>query len=186
MPLSWTTLKWITLLITVAVLPVSAWAENVVYQTLIETSEFHRAEAHVDGALAQRVLIVVRFLRASTARTVESDQAAPLSVGAGLQDIAHKLQQLPFKNFEVLDTEQRIVTVSHRDSIPLHGGYQLSVRPLYVEKDKIGMWLRWTDGRGMRLVDTRIHIAPNDTVITGADGSVDFGDVLAIKVSPAP
>lgn len=171
-------------------LPFDAWADNVGYQTLLDRSDFpradfHRSEAHTDSTTAQHVLVVVRFLRATTARPVTSDQAPP-SLGAGLQDIAQKLGQLPFKNFEVLDTERKVVTVAHRDSIPLHGGYELNVRPLYIESDKIGMWLRWTDGHGMRLVDTRIHITPNDTVITGADGGGDVGDVLAIKVSPAP
>lgn len=183
-------LKWIVPLLLAAIFPFEVSADNIVYQTLLDRSEFpradfHRSEAHTDDVPGQHVLVVVRFLRATTARPNTGDET-PLSIGAGLQDIAQKLGQLPFKNFEVLDTEQKVVTVAHRDNIPLHGGYELSLRPLYVDNDKIGVWLRWTDGRGMRLVDTRMHITPNETVITGADGGADVGDVLAIKVSPVP
>lgn len=180
MTLSCTPFKWIASFLIAGILPFGALAENVVYQTLLD-----RSEAHPNKVLAQRVSVSVRFLRATTARPDTLDQI-PLALGPGLQDIAQKLGQLPFRNFQVIDTKQKVIEVSHRDKISLHGGYELSVRPLYIDNEKIGLWLRWTDGRGMRLVDTRMHITPNDTVITGADGGGDSGDVLAIKVSPAP
>lgn len=147
------------------------------------------AESNSEAALkpaGQKVQVAVRFLRASKACQT-SPRLTPLVVEASLKDIAEKLEHLPFKNFQVLDAQNKIISVARRENIPLYGGYALDLRPLYVDQDRIGLWLRWTDSRGLRLVDTRMHITPDDTVVTGADGNgEEMGDVLAIKVSPAP
>lgn len=111
------------------------------------------------------------------ARTVQVDDS--------IKDLAGKLSQLPFGNFQLLSTKEEVITLRTRDSLQLPNGHSLTFRPMYLDSKKVGLWLNWRDHDGGEILNTRVHFDASDSVLTGTDCAHDKGLILAIKASAA-
>ena len=145
------------------------------------------------GAAYSQVQVRVRTVRAieRSAEAEKKEKGAALMavapsqrVDRRLSDLSPKLQKLPFRDFNMLSSEELLIPVLKRQSISLSSGQTLVVRPLYVEERKVGLWIHWQDASGAELLDTRMHITPGESVIAGTDNSPSSGVVLAIEVEP--
>jgi hypothetical protein len=112
-----------------------------------------------------------------------------------LEDISSKLEALQYRDYKMAASQEVIVPLMKKRAVYLHDGNVLLVRPLYADSETIGLWLRWVDGVGTRLLDTRMHFNERETMLTGTELSATDADgggsatVLAIDVNavkPAP
>jgi hypothetical protein len=111
---------------------------------------------------------------------------------SALEDISSKLKALQYRDYKMAASQEVIVPLMKKRAVHLHDGNVLLVRPLYADGETIGLWLRWIDGAGTRLLDTRMHFNERETMLTGTELSATDGDggglatVLAIDVNAAP
>ena len=72
-----------------------------------------------------------------------------------------------------------------RDKIRLMNGQLLTLRLLEFDNESLTLWIRWDDGEGMNILDTRIHFAYGESMLAGLEGRDESGMILAIDVSPS-
>ncbi len=133
-----------------------------------------------------KVIVNVRVIRATDKMDPgeESFSPDPVKVDRRLKDISFKLQKLPFRAYSLLSSEQKVVPAKKRESFLIASGQSLTVRPLYMEKDEVGLWLKWVDQNGAEILDTRMHINYGESMIAGTDSTPLCGLVLVVDVSP--
>jgi len=137
------------------------------------------------------VLVQIRTIQASgmlrpgaLSDTAEARlKNASLSIDSRIEDIAHKLEKLHYQSYRLIGSHDKIVPVRRRETINLSSGHTLSVRCLYVKDQRVGMWIKWRDGNGMEVLDTRMHFDSGESMITGTDGHSDTGIILAINAT---
>jgi len=106
----------------------------------------------------------------------------PVRLDPNIADLRSKLSRLNFRSYKLISVNDKVIPLTKRGTITFNGGDTLNFRPLYMENDKVGMWLRWEDKQGISLLDTRVHFAPGESFVTGTDSSNYTGLILAIDV----
>lgn len=172
-----------------------ALAQDVSIQSFVAQGGV--AQAHVakdrptqlrEEQLTSRVLVRVRAVKASEAieedRSQEEVSEIPREVDTTISDLVPQLKKLHFKTFRLISSEEKIIPPRKKEIIQLVSGNTLLVRPLYSEHEKICLWLKWKDKSGMEVLDTRMHFAPGESLLTGTDSAPDSGLILAINVNP--
>ncbi len=130
------------------------------------------------GSVSQ-VEVKVRVVKADN-----EENHAGRAVDARLGDLQSKLERLPFHRFSVLSTESLVIPIKRKQTMTLASGQTLTLRPVYCEQEKIGLWLRWAEKNGDEILDTRLHVNPGESMIAGTDSSPSSGLILAIDVEP--
>lgn len=142
-----------------------------------------------------------------TAASQELAPAPEQKVEPALDDIGSKLRKLHYREFKLASSQDVAIPLMKKRVVYLSDGHTLTIRPQYVDGSKIGIWLRWVDEAGTRVLDTRMHFHEEETMLAGtelpscsrsrnaaalkADAKgqlVDGGHaatVLAIRVQPA-
>lgn len=108
-----------------------------------------------------------------------------MEIDPAIQDLSQKLLKLNFSTYRLLGTNREVVGMKKKEVLHLVDGYMLTVRPLYIEDKRVGMWLKWQDRSGLVILDTRMHFDPGSTMLAGTDRGDSSGLVLAIDVVPA-
>jgi hypothetical protein len=129
------------------------------------------------------VKVAVRSIHASQplngARKTAKNE---ISVDSRLSDLKPQLQALNFAKFKLMDRQDNHVELKRKAVMHLAGGHTLTIRPLYANSQKIGLWLHWVDQSGMEMLDTRMHFKPGQTMMAGAESTENCGRILAINV----
>ncbi len=139
-------------------------------------------------AAQEYVLVTVRKVRASGLFEVQGLQtvnAPRIEIDRRISDLQSKLQNLHYRQFRLVSSHQDVVQIMRKQTVQLEQGQSLMVRPLYMRTDKIGLWLRWVDGDGAELLDTRMHFKPDESIVAGIDNVGEHGTILAVNVSKA-
>lgn len=136
-----------------------------------------------DSCEGSKIKLVVRTIHASGPRTTTQESATDqkIAVEAQLDDIKPKLEMLPFTSFRLISQKEEEISVKKKESIQLPNGQTLSFRPMYMDKDRVGMWLSWKDTDGSDILNTRIHFDADESVLTGTDYRDNEGRILAIR-----
>lgn len=100
-------------------------------------------------------------------------------------DLTSKLSQLHFKSFKLVADETRNLAFDRTASLELGDGHALSIKPSYRAKNKVCLWLRWVDTKGLEVLNTKLHLRSGEAVVTGTEEGSDTGTVLAISAVPA-
>jgi hypothetical protein len=141
--------------------------------------------AALGGSVDQSAVIVdVRTIKAS-GPTRAARQSHPIEIDARLQDLKVQLSKLQYRQFSLINAHQQRIPFRMKGTIELSGGQSLTVRPLYYDNKRIGMWLKWIDGHGSELLDTRMHFDCNEPMIAGTESEGESGIILAIGVRRA-
>jgi hypothetical protein len=140
------------------------------------------------GSPSQNLLITVRTIQAQ-GRIDENEMSGnpiPIRIDGRLKDLADKLRKLPFRGFVFMSGDERTVPVRRKEVLALVNGQTLSMRPLYLEDNKVGLWVRWQDRSGAEILDTRMHLDIGQSMIAGTDllNDPSSGLVLAVEVAP--
>lgn len=139
-------------------------------------------------AARKNIIVDVRTLKASD-MIVEDEQAATMSVpmqdlklDQRLEDLRPKLQRLNYRSFKLVASAHKSLPMTRRETIGLSNGHTLTVRPIGSDDDTICLWLKWEDQAGNPILDTRVHVPRNESILAGTDHSADSGLILAISV----
>lgn len=133
-----------------------------------------------------KIKLVVRTIHASGARVAPSQPSpgeSTISIEAPLNDIKPKLEMLPFQSFRLISQKEEEISLKKKESIQLPNGQTLAFRPMYMDKERVGMWLSWKDTDGSDILNTRIHFDADESVLTGTDYRDNEGRILAIRAS---
>lgn len=103
-----------------------------------------------------------------------------------LGDLSKKLSKLQYQEYSLVSSQGAELSVTEKKVLQLPKGHSLAVRLLNINKKKVGMWLKWKDGSGMKILDTRMHFHCGENMVTGTNSSEDSGMILAISVKPLP
>jgi hypothetical protein len=139
--------------------------------------------AALNENMHQEVLIKVRAIEAT--HRSETDSVDPESIADSnprLADISKNLAHLEFSKFKLISEQEVKVQMMAKEVLTLGGGQSLTVRPLYVSSGRVGMWIHWAD-RDATLLDTRMHFACNDKVITGAESDTEGASAMILAVA---
>jgi len=110
-----------------------------------------------------------------------------INIDDGLSDLHDQLESLDFSKFTLLKVVQKKTAVKQKVVFSLCSKQTLTVRPLYRENGKVGLWLRWNDADGAPLLDTRMHIDSAHPILIGNPVNDDqtesgTGRVLALSL----
>ena len=135
------------------------------------------------------VLVEIRAVRATQPISEVPSGESPykptsMKVDGRIRELSHKLEKLPFQSFRLMSSETHLVPLKKRETYVLSSGQTVSVRTLYVEKTKVGLWLKWQDQNGVEILDTRAHIEFGESIVLGTDTTDDTGVVLIVDVRP--
>ena len=108
-----------------------------------------------------------------------------LTVDPQLQGLKKKLKDIPYKDFNLACSKSVVIPMKEKQHLTLDDGDKLSLELLYVDEERVGLWIDWRDPKGMQLLDTRMHFGCHETMLAGADGGEDSnsGKVLAIAIT---
>lgn len=168
-----------------------ALAIQVIFMLLVGGAS--AAAADDDG-----VMVRVRALRAvlqdsvvkggvaakSLVSSTSSGKRLGIVVDKEISDLTPQLSKLPFTHFSLLESETERIPLKSKSLLRLMSGDTLAVRPLGFENGKYCVWFKWMDKAGVRIIDTRLHLEPGRSMLTGTDGSNDTGTIIAIDVMP--
>ncbi len=128
-----------------------------------------------------KVKVVVRTIQATGPRASSSGQTQTTSLDDSLADLKPQLTLLPFSAFHLISSKEEEISLKKKESFRLPNGQTLTFRPMYMEKERVGMWLSWKDTDGSDILNTRIHFDADDSVLTGTDYHDNEGRILAIR-----
>ncbi len=164
-----------------------ASVEHVLPGGALEPQDLHVQNAEVnddaDTALVTSVRVRVRAIEARSEQGAQK-QSRPSKLGRGLADLEHKLSELSFDSFKLLGTQQAQIELKKKYAMTLSNRDMLTLRPLYVEGKRTGLWLKWRDSAGLEILDTRLHFACGESMLAGANSNSESAVILAIDVSP--
>ena len=135
-------------------------------------------------ALAEAVTIRVRAIKAETSAPGEEETNKVINCEHSLHDIDRKLRKLPYRTFSLVSSQSEKIEMMKKETLYLTDGNELTIRPIYADGGKVGLWLRWIDGSGAKVLDTRMHLATGESMVAGADAGQDGATVLAIDINP--
>ncbi len=104
------------------------------------------------------------------------------SIDQSIQDLSGQLKQLPFKTFRLAEERTGRFTMKSKGTLKFASGDKIQLRPLYKDDGRVCLWFRWTDGSGMQVLDTRLHLEPGTSILAGTESSDDKALVLAVGV----
>ena len=114
-----------------------------------------------------------------------STDPSRIIVDSELLDIKSKLAKYGYHRFRLLDSEERLVEENTVELIGLSEGHSITVRPVSLPHDRIGLWLRWRDAKGIEVLNTKLKFDSQESMLAGVEGEGRSGRVLAIGVVPA-
>lgn len=110
-------------------------------------------------------------------------RAMHYEIDKDIKDLSSKLKQLHFRKYKLRSSTNRDMVFDKQEVLDLGDGYKLAMKPLYRDKDKLCLWVEWTDGSGMKIINTRLHMNTRESMVTGTDQGDDGGMILAIDVN---
>lgn len=151
---------------------------------LICTCSFAICSIAEQGAL---VRVQVRTIQASREvakvqkEHVSLESEAATALDPVFADIEKKLTELPFNSFKLLAAKEQELCLKQRQRLSLPNGQSLVFRPIYMDNERVGIWIKWLDQENREILNTRVHFDPNYAVLTGTDLSPQTALILAIK-----
>jgi hypothetical protein len=113
-----------------------------------------------------------------------SEKGDTVDVDQKITDLSDKLRKLHYKKYVLVSSRKDVVSMQQKKVLSLGKGHTLALRPMYIDGKRVGMWLKWKDDQGAKLLDTRMHFTCGESVVTGTERSDNSGVILAIDVNP--
>ncbi len=150
-----------------------------------------QAEGPSCGLAPNGVRVQVRSVRADERLVVAKEQDLNALVNdhgkqfdRRLSDLSPKLRKLQYRSFRLVGSQKEELPFGKRETVSIGDGNSLTLRPIGMADDQVAMWLRWEDGEGMQIIDTRMQFVVGEALIAGVDNASNSGLILAIDVQP--
>ncbi len=115
-------------------------------------------------------------------RTLKAWSGGDSPASGDLGDLSDKLKSLNYEKFELLSTEEVLFEPGSKQSVRLGDGDLLTVKVLYQNPKRVGIWYHWEDASGAELIDSRLHFGCTKPLLTAVDSGDGQGKVLAINL----
>lgn len=134
------------------------------------------------GQQKNQVTVKIQSIACSEEKT-SAEQA--FTVDSKIHKLTKKLKDVPYQNFSLACSKSVVIPIKEKQDLTLDDGDKLSLELLYVDEERVGLWIDWRDPQGMQLLDTRMHFGCHETMLAGADGGDDSNSakVLAISIT---
>lgn len=106
----------------------------------------------------------------------------PLTIDPALQDLAKKFSDLPYAQFSLLSSQKVKVPLKKLQKVTLPEQQTLTLRLIYRNERKLGIWLEWMDTQGMQLLNSKIHLHCTEPVLAGTDNTDGSAQLLAVAL----
>ena len=120
------------------------------------------------------------YLRIQTINASIGEVDGDAKIDKRLKKISWKLENLPYKKFELQFSEKVQVPLKKKQLVRLPNGQELTLRLLYKNDTKLGIWINWLDKSGMQLLNSKIHLGCTDPMVAGTDNTDGSASLLAI------
>ncbi|RME61494.1 MAG: hypothetical protein D6780_01585 [Candidatus Dadabacteria bacterium] len=109
-----------------------------------------------------------------------------IQLDSRLNDLKGKLEKFPYTYYALIARQRAVLPVMKKSVFNVGKGYSLLLRPLYLDlkEKKVGVWLRWLDEKGHYLLDTKMHLALSEPLVSGTRYKDNKGILLAISIKP--
>ena len=144
---------------------------------LVSSSVGHAQDRSCDQS---EVTVVVRTIQATGAKESAPTAQEP-SLDASLTDLKQKLAMLPFSSFKLIGSKEEKISLKQKEVVRLPNGETIAFRPMYMNKERVGLWLSWKDTDGNDILNTRLHFDADESVLTGTDYPNNEGRIIAIR-----
>lgn len=125
-------------------------------------------------------------------RVVEGDQRVdestlqPIKAGEALVDLGDQLQALPFRNFRLLGSKERLIPIGDETVFNVvaadNESHSIHIVPSEIKNGKVGVSINWFGPTGENMLDTKVLIPNGENMVLGADGAGDSSSILCLKV----
>lgn len=122
------------------------------------------------------------YLRIETINASTGEGDANAKIDKRLKKISWKLENLPYKNFELKSSQKVQVPLKKKQIVRLPNGQELTLRLLYKNDTRLGIWINWLDKSGMQLLNSKIHLGCTDPMVAGTDNTDGSASLLAIAL----
>lgn len=120
-----------------------------------------------------------------TGAKAERSARAHVTVDKQIEDLRSKLETLHYSRYRLVSSDSKIILVKRKETMLLIGGQTLTLRPIYMDRQRMGMSLKWVGKQGAQLLDTRMHFNWGEDMLAGTESGEDSGVILAINVKPS-
>lgn len=139
--------------------------------------------------IGETVSVQARIIRASEEFKKgefegQSTKKRMRKIDVRIKDLKMKFRQFPFMKFQLVSEQLAQVVLKKKENLTLSDGHKIAVRPLYIEKGRIGMWLKWIDNDGMKVIDSRMHFEKGEPLLTAVETDDNESVILALSVVP--
>ena len=100
-----------------------------------------------------------------------------------LRHLKDKFQEIHFKEFNLESAQTISIPLNQKQQLTFKNGDTLELEMLYLENERVGLWIDWKDSSGMKLLDTRMHFDSTETMLAGAECEENKGKMLAVTVT---
>lgn len=140
-----------------------------------------------EGELAERVAVDVRVLSATDpVDPTNTEHSLPMVVDSRIKDLTAQLEPLHYRTFKLQYEERVILSLLRREKVLLKDGHELTLRPIYLDKGRVGIWFRWNDHQGNKVLDSRVHLTCGESIVAGTEAeSGDQGMIIALTAHPS-
>ena len=103
-----------------------------------------------------------------------------------VRELKPKLSKLPYKSCDLVWAQNISIPMKSRQKFQISNGDQLELELLYIEDQRVGLWIDWHDKAGVDLLDTRLHFDASEIMLAGAEEGEDSdkAKMLAISIEP--
>jgi hypothetical protein len=97
--------------------------------------------------------------------------------------LSPKLNSLPYTTYSLLSEQTFKVPLKKRMQFSLAKGHHITLRPLSADDDRVCFWLKWVEGDGIDIVDTRLTVNVGEPMVTVWEHDESNGFVVAVEVT---
>ncbi len=149
-----------------------------------DDTEYHDGIAVVDNAaprVSKDVQLEIVVVRASIPFEGEN-RVGERNFPPSLSSIRGLLTAVPYRSFQMIENRALQISLKQKKRLAIGDSQLLLIRPLYIRDDRLCLWLKWKDQRGMSVLDSRMHIELGQSMVAGVEGEGNNALILAIRV----
>lgn len=143
------------------------------------------APLHKEATLRHICAVTLRVVEGQN--RVDESSLQEIRAGEALSDVGSQLQALPFKQFRLIGSKERSVSLGEEAVFNVvaanEESHSIHIVPAEVRHGKVGLSLNWFGPTGENMLDTKVAIKNGQNMVFGADGSGEASSILCLKVS---
>ncbi len=109
-----------------------------------------------------------------------------MEVGSFIADMKHQLETLPYKEYSVIDSQNKTVAFGKESSFSLTDAnkqvHNLKIEPISLEKKRVVVKVNWTDPAGDTMLATQLKVINGENLVLGTETSGDESTIVCVTL----